>query len=54
VIFDGLPVGSLNLRYDTSSLKVEMVPGPGGYQRLIFRSTGLKPVFCVRAIWSLG
>jgi hypothetical protein len=54
VVFDGLPEGSLNLRYDTSSLKVEMVPGPGGYQRLIFRSTELKPVFCVRGSWSLG
>ena len=54
VIFDGLPEGSLNLRYDTNSLKVEMVPGPGGYQRLIFRSAELKHVFCVRAGWSLG
>jgi hypothetical protein len=54
VIFDGLPDGSLNLRYDTSSLTVETVPGPGGYQRLIFRSTRPQPVFCVRAGWSLG
>jgi hypothetical protein len=54
VVFDGLPEGSLNLRYDTNSLNVEMVPGPVGYQRLIFRSSELKPVFCVRASWSLG
>lgn len=54
VIFDGLPEGSLNLRYDTSSLTAETVPGPGGYQRLIFRSTRPQPVFCVRAGWSLG
>ena len=54
VVFDGLPDGSLNLRYDTNSLNVEMVPGPVGYQRLIFRSAELKPVFCVQAGWSLG
>jgi hypothetical protein len=53
VIFDGLPEGSLNLRYDTNSLMVETVPGPGGYQRLIFRSTRPQPVFCVRASWSI-
>jgi hypothetical protein len=54
VIFDGLPEGSLNLRYDSSALTVEMIPGPSGYQRLIFRSTRPQPVFCVRASWSLG
>jgi hypothetical protein len=53
VIFDGLPEGSLNLRYDTNSLMVETVPGPSGYQRLIFRSTRSQPVFCVRASWSI-
>jgi len=54
VIFDGLPEGSLNLRYDTNSLTVETVPGPSGYQRLIFRSIKPQPVFCVRASWSLN
>jgi hypothetical protein len=54
VIFDGLPDGSLNLRYDTNSLTVETVPGPSGYQRLIFRSIRPQPVFCVRASWSLN
>jgi hypothetical protein len=54
VIFDGLPEGSLNLRYDTNSLTVETVPGPSGYQRLIFRSIRPQTVFCVRASWSLN